>query len=234
MIYLKEVDSTNTYIKDHVDELDSFECVFTDTQTQGKGRIGHTWISEPKKNAAFSLLIKDKDIISKFNQISILTGLVVAEYLEMLGIQNVTLKWPNDVYVNGLKICGILLEGKLPDYVIIGIGVNVNQKSFEGLSATSIYNEMGTRLDTKLVASDIVDYLIMKLKNMTENLDKQDIEQFINKDYLAGSTVSFSYNGETKEGQALGINEDGSYKIKIDNKVLSINSSEINTIRKSN
>lgn len=232
MIYLKEVDSTNKYIKEHVSELDSFECVFTDNQTEGKGRTGHTWLSEPRKNATFSILVKDKDINTNFNIISIVTGLVVAEYLDMLGLNNVTIKWPNDVYVNGYKICGILLEGQLPNYLIIGIGINVNQKNFEGLAASSIYNEIGIRLDTKLVASDIAEYLITKLKNVNDKLSKEDLDEFILKDYLAGTNVTFTYKDERKKGLALGINEDGSYKIIFNEKILSINSDEINTLRK--
>lgn len=231
MINLKEVTSTNDYIKEHINELDNFECVYTSNQTKGKGRTGHTWESEPNKNVALSLLIKSDKIIKNFNIVSILTGVVVADYLEALGLANVSLKWPNDVYVNEQKVCGILLEGNLPEYLIIGAGINVNQQKFEGFSATSIKNELGMKIDPNLVAIDISESLIDALKHIDEDIDSV-IERYTQLDYLLNKTISFVYYGQNLTGIAKGIGFDGSLKVMCEDKLINISSNEVNLVRK--
>jgi BirA family biotin operon repressor/biotin-[acetyl-CoA-carboxylase] ligase len=231
MIELKEVGSTNEYIKEHVNELDNIECVFTSNQTKGKGRTGHTWESEPNKNAAFSILIKDDKIIEKFNLISIVTSVVVAEYLQNLGINEVSIKWPNDVYIASKKVCGILLEGSLPNYMIIGVGINVNQKDFNGFSATSIKNVIGMKIDPKLVAIDVSDALKYSIQNLKDDLSDY-IEEYTELDYLLNKTISFNYNGEFLQGIAKGIDFDGSLKVMCNNKLINVSSNEVNLVRK--
>ena len=231
MINLKEVNSTNDYIKEHINKLDNFECVYTSNQTKGRGRTGHTWESEPNKNAALSLLIKSDKIIKNYNIVSILTGVVVADYLEALGLSNVSLKWPNDVYVNEQKVCGILLEGNLPEYLIIGVGINVNQTNFEGFSATSIKKELGMKIDPNLVAIDISESLIDALKHIDEDVDAI-IERYTSLDYLLNKTISFIYNDENLTGIAKGIDFDGSLKVMCGDKLINISSNEVNLVRK--
>ena len=231
MIKLNEVNSTNNYIKERLNELDNFECVFTMNQTNGKGRTGHTWVSEPNKNVAMSLLIKDDKIIKNFNLVSIVTGVVVAEYLETLGLNKVAIKWPNDVYVNEKKICGILLEGNIPEYIIIGIGINVNQTNFRELNASSIKNEIGIKIDPALVAVDINDILLDTLRHLDTNVNSL-IERYEELDYLLNKTISFSYKGENIEGIAKGIDFDGSLKVLYKNNLINVNTSEVNLVRK--
>lgn len=231
MKYLERIDSTNNYAKEHVEELDDFECVFTMNQFKGKGRTGHTWESEPFKNIAFSLVIKDDEIIKKFNQISILSSLVVANYLELLGIENVKIKWPNDIYVNDKKICGILLEGNLPKYMIVGIGINVNQEFFGELEATSIKNELNIEIDPKLVAVDVVDSLKYRIGELKEDLGEL-VEEYCQKDYLLNRTISFTKDGNFLEGIAKGIDFDGSLKVLYENKLINVSTNEVNLVRK--
>ena len=231
MKYLERIDSTNNYAKEHIEELDDFECVFTMNQFKGKGRTGHTWESEPFKNIAFSLVIKDDEIIKKFNQISILSSLVVANYLELLGIENVKIKWPNDIYVNDKKICGILLEGNLPKYMIVGIGINVNQEFFGELEATSIKNELNIEIDPKLVAVDIVDSLKYRIGELKEDLGEL-VEEYCQKDYLLNRTISFIKDGKCLEGIAKGIDFDGSLKVLYENKLINVSTNEVNLVRK--
>lgn len=230
MKYFEKLDSTNDYVKTHYEELDNFEVVFASNQTKGKGRGEHTWEVEPNKNATFSICIKDDKIIKKYNLISIVTGLLICNFLDMLGIAGVAIKWPNDVYVNGKKIAGILLEGSLPNYLVIGIGINVNQANFPGLSATSIKNEIGTEIDQKLIATDISDALKEELKYLGDDLSEH-IDDYIEYDYLANKTISFTYNDEVLTGIASGINLDGSLKVKVEDKVYNVNSNEVTLLK---
>ena len=231
MKYLERINSTNDYIKEHLEELDDFECVFTLNQFKGKGRTGHTWESEPNKNIAFSLLINDDKNVKKYNLISIVTSLVVADYLELIGVQNVSVKWPNDVYVNDKKICGILCEGNLPKYMIIGVGINVNQEFFGDLNATSIINELGFEIDPKLVAVDVIDSFKYRVNELGDDLGEL-VEEYLQKDYLLNKTISYTLNNEIKEGIAKGIDFDGSLKVLTDKGLINIDSNVVNLVRK--
>ena len=231
MKYFKSLTSTSDYIKEHVNELDNFECVLCDEQTKGRGRDGHTWESHVKKNAMFSILIKDQKIIKKFNLLSVITGLTIAEYLETVGLSDVMIKWPNDVLVNDLKIAGILLEGNIPQYIIVGIGLNVNQTSFPHFPATSIKNEIQENLDTRLVVNDLFDLLKTRYKSLGDDLYDY-IDDYNDKDYLLDKEITFMKDGELCEGIAKGIDLDGSLKVIYNNKTINVFSNEVNLIRK--
>jgi BirA family biotin operon repressor/biotin-[acetyl-CoA-carboxylase] ligase len=101
-------------------------------QENGRGRLGRAWNSPTGKNIALSLILRPKLAPPQAALLSLLTSIAVAETLESAGVPSVRLKWPNDVLVNGKKIAGILLEANLSnkgvDYVIIGIGLNLNSE----------------------------------------------------------------------------------------------------------
>ena len=134
IIWLKEVNSTNEYIKRHINELDNLSVVSTLSQTSGKGQGSHTWHSEPASNLLFSILIKEPGVKAADQKIiSETTAHTLVELLGRHGI-NAWVKPPNDIWVGDKKICGILIEHSLRAgcilWTIIGIGLNVNQTSF--------------------------------------------------------------------------------------------------------
>ncbi|MPN29044.1 Bifunctional ligase/repressor BirA [bioreactor metagenome] len=119
-------------------------------QTNGRGQKGNTWESAEGENLTFSILIKPKFIKAEDQfLISQITTLGIVNYLKNRGI-NSLIKWPNDIYVNNRKICGILIEhylgGDKLSASIIGIGLNVNQREFasDAPNPTSMINETGT------------------------------------------------------------------------------------------
>jgi len=129
--------------------------IVAEEQTAGRGRIKRTWLS-PRGSIALSIIL--------YPQLAYLPSLIMVASLAVVhGIAKVTglksqIKWPNDVLVNGKKVCGILIEsdvkGSVVDYAIIGIGVNVNLRlsQFPEISptATSLSHELGrdvSRLD---------------------------------------------------------------------------------------
>lgn len=134
IIWLNEVDSTNKYVKTHVDELDNLSVVTTLTQTAGRGQGDHKWHSKPVENLLFTILLKNPDVLPA-NQafISDTVAQSVVKLLEKHGIE-AWIKPPNDIWVADKKICGILIEHSLRagriSWTIIGIGLNVNQTVF--------------------------------------------------------------------------------------------------------
>src|SRR5690606_10436096 len=140
LIELKQVNSTNDYLKSKYEELPSFTVVRADYQTAGRGQFDRKWNAARGKNLLFSLLLKD----IPFDQIITIKEWIKSSIFQTLGSfgLDVYFKEPNDVYVDDKKICGILIETKSNeknfDYVIIGIGLNVNQMLFSGFKATSL------------------------------------------------------------------------------------------------
>ena len=149
IIHLENVDSTNNYTANLLlkGEVDSGTVILADKQTQGRGQRGSVWSSNSGENMLFSLFlsteilsVNDQFLLSQFVSVSLI------QMLRNIGL-NAEVKWPNDIYINNKKVAGILIENQLSGYTlkssIIGVGLNVNQKLFENISATSLYNELG-------------------------------------------------------------------------------------------
>lgn len=138
LITKPELKSTNETMSDLLMQCPSLmegTVVRAVCQTAGKGQVGNHWESEDGKNLTFSLLLRPLFLdIQRHFFLSIATSLGIADYLESLEIENVKIKWPNDIYVKGNKICGILIEnvisGREIDTCTVGIGLNVNQVKF--------------------------------------------------------------------------------------------------------
>ena len=133
--HFETIDSTSTYLKNNYNNLDDYTFVSADYQTSGHGRYNRRWYCENKKDLMFSVLVKDKELVSKYSFLSLASATVIYDVLKKLSIKNVSIKWPNDVFVNDKKIAGILLEsvsfGNGIEALIIGVGINVNSTSFD-------------------------------------------------------------------------------------------------------
>lgn len=128
IIVLDEIDSTNEYLKREYQNMSTYTCVLAKKQIAGKGRRGHCWQSHDNQNLTVSFLYKDIENIQDAWKYTLIAAKSIMELLDKNSIKT-KIKWPNDIYVNDQKICGILVETILePDLkgVIIGIGLNVN------------------------------------------------------------------------------------------------------------
>ena len=227
-IHLEKVNSTNTYLKENYQNLPSFTFVRADYKTDGKGSNDRKWLSNDKDNLLFSLLIKEKNVIEKFNVLSLGVAFIIARCLENLGLDDVSIKWPNDVYVKGRKICGILLEGSIPEYVVIGIGINVNQTTFPcnlRTPATSIGLEFKREIDINPLFEDLTNDLYSFITTLNENISV--CEDFIQKhNYLLGKRVKVA----DMVGKVVGLSKDFSLLLDVDGKIKTISSGEIEII----
>lgn len=115
-------------------EMDDCTVVWTKRQTAGRGQMGNGWESEADKNISFSMLLKPEFIHPREQfVISQLTALAVAESVALDGV---SIKWPNDIYVDDDKLAGILIENRLQgqklSHCVLGIGININQEHWVG------------------------------------------------------------------------------------------------------
>lgn len=152
------VDSTNDELRRlAVKGMPEGLIVITDHQTNGRGRRGASWFSPPGESLAFSVLLRPTAPKALWPRLALITGLAVAEALEDY-IPLVGIKWPNDVWAGGKKIAGILVEAG-GDFVVIGIGLNVNTQEFPeevASIATSVALERGEPVSRAEILASVI------------------------------------------------------------------------------
>ncbi len=227
LVHFKEIDSTNSYLKNTYRLLDDFTFVSTDYQSSGKGRNDRVWESNSGENLMFSFLIKNEELMKLSSILSIMIAVEVAKEIEKYDVHNVRVKWPNDVLINDKKVCGILLEGQVPEYLVIGVGLNVNQKEFpDGLRrpATSLSLELNEDIN--------LDELKERLfKNIVDNfLNPQTdayLDYFREHNYLLNKRVRVLINNEPFIGEVVGVDDNFCLQILSSDMILHIDSGEI-------
>lgn len=135
MKYKKYFFETLSSTNDKAKELALFEdegtVIITEEQTKGKGRFGRSWRSSKGKDILFSIILKPDFNPIQMQRIVLLAAAAVNMALKDIGIDSL-IKWPNDIIINGKKVCGILMEmsisGDSVSYGVLGIGINVNQE----------------------------------------------------------------------------------------------------------
>lgn len=136
LIELESVASTNTYASEHLPELPHGTLLLARAQTAGRGQRGNSWESEPGRNVSMSLVLKELPVGPRRQfAVSEATALAVADTIARITCRDdISVKWPNDIYAADRKICGILIEcgisGTSMTHAILGIGINVNQTVF--------------------------------------------------------------------------------------------------------
>ena len=230
IIHFDEIDSTNTYLINNHDNLSDLTICEADYQSQGKGREDRTWLANKNENVMFSILIKDKDLLEQYNALSMLIALLVRNYLSSLEIDNVSIKWPNDVYVNGKKIAGILLEGNVPNYVVVGVGLNLNQNEFDNdlrHPATSFKLEKPEYNSSSLVESQEIIYRFNSLWADFKG-DWLMYDDFIKEhNYLLKKRIKLIDGSRIIIGIVEDIDSQCNLLINIDKEIVKINTGEI-------
>lgn len=230
-IVFESIDSTNTYLKEHYAETEDQTFVRSEEQTAGRGRHTRVWESRKGENLLFSLLLKDRRVFPYFKELSLISALSVAQLLQKYGLESVGIKWPNDVYVRDAKICGILLESvsqETMECLIIGIGLNVNQKTFPNTflhEATSMKNELGKEISLEKVKEDLYRILLNNIQKVTEGYDFQ--KEISAMDYLKGKEAVAQICKEERKVKVTGIQKDGSLKVDLNGETLCLYSGEI-------
>ncbi len=158
--YYKQIDSTNDEAKRLIQKgAGQGTVVIADEQTKGRGKPGSSWYSPPGVAVYLSAIFKsDKDPID-LGLVTISAAKAVVEAIKKISDLAASIKKPNDVLINGKKVCGILTERLASGYLIIGLGVNINNEksSFpEDLNATSLKAETGQ----DYILEDFIDELL--------------------------------------------------------------------------
>jgi BirA family biotin operon repressor/biotin-[acetyl-CoA-carboxylase] ligase len=163
LIYLPEVNSTNTYAADLARSgAPEGAIIFTDHQTAGRGRAGRSWKPLPNQQLILSIVLRPA---FPAHFLVMASAVAVAEAIEEAlaswGGAQVTIKWPNDVLVNGRKVCGVLIETS-DSTAILGMGINVNGALDDpelAARATTLAAEIGGSLEREPLAINLISRL---------------------------------------------------------------------------
>ena len=143
--HLSSIDSTNKFAHNLISKTNPIEgtAIRADEQTAGRGQFGSKWQANPRENITISIILCPKFLLVKQQfLLNAAMALGVYDFInEIIGYSSeLTIKWPNDIYVGNQKIAGILIENSIQQDVInnsiIGIGLNINQKTFSAKQKT--------------------------------------------------------------------------------------------------
>lgn len=221
---LDETDSTNNRAK----ELAASGAlhgtvVVADTQTAGRGRLGRSFVSPSGTGLYMSVIIRPDFSIETAPLITSCAACAAAEAVEELCGSPVSIKWVNDLYMNGRKICGILTEASLSlennslDYAVIGIGVNVRgvREIFSSeLSsiATSVEDETGLKINRNKLCAEILG----KLEKYLAAIESRAfLSEYRRRELLTGNMITANVGGETFTGKAAAIDDNANLVVEL-------------------
>ena len=187
-IKVSQTASTNTYLSRLAATLPGGTVIYTPSQTAGRGQKGNSWESEDGKNLTFSLLLKRPPVKARDQfYLSEAAALAVVEALSAEGGDNFTVKWPNDVYWQDKKACGMLIENSLDGSdiatSIVGIGINVNQEHFlsDAPNPVSLINITGREHDLMALLKRVCS----RIEQLVESLGDADARTDLHQRYMA-------------------------------------------------
>ena len=195
-IKVSQTASTNTYLSRLAATLPGGTVIYTPSQTAGRGQKGNSWESEDGKNLTFSLLLKHPPVKARDQFcLSEAAALAVVEALSAEAGDGFTVKWPNDVYWQDKKICGMLIENSLNGSdiatCIIGIGINVNQERFvsDAPNPVSLINVTGREHDLE----SLLKRVCSRIEQLASSLGDDSARVDLHRRYMA---VLYRNDGE--------------------------------------
>ncbi|RZL46006.1 MAG: biotin--[acetyl-CoA-carboxylase] ligase, partial [Pedobacter sp.] len=216
---------TNNYLKNltsNSEPLPDGTVIMAEHQFAGRGQRDSVWYAEPGKNLTFSLLLRPSFIsVEKQFLLNMLVSVALNNVLLKYLPVGLSVKWPNDIYVNDKKIGGVLIEniivGSNIKQSIIGIGININQSVFKDDlkdKSVSISQILQQDVNIMVVLNEIctqIEQLYLKLKAGKYN-SLHDL--YVNKLYRINKMAKFSHNGEVFDGKIEGVGPTGLLRIK--------------------
>ncbi len=218
IIYMDVVSSTIDIAKEIAPAEKEGTAVIAEKQERGRGRMGRPWISPPRTGIWMSLILKPNIRPDKAYPITQAAAVAAARAIEEVTSLKAGVKWPNDIVVNGKKVCGILTEMSAePDrinYIILSMGINVNtclEDMPEGLrgKATSIRVEQGDKVSRKILVASLLNNFEKVYCDFAQKGFKAVLEDCRRYSVLLGKEIMITQMNETYKGKALDIREDG-------------------------
>lgn len=199
---IDETDSTNNLLSHRcqVEKVPEFTTIWAEKQTSGKGQRGNAWESESGKNLTFSIVLYPTSINARKQFIlSMMISLAIHDVLSLY-TNDISIKWPNDIYWKDKKICGILIENELQgseiSQSVIGIGININQTAFRSLAPNPVSLKLITAqdYDREMLLQQILNTIYLYYEEIKRDKEKtfdQFHQHYMGHLYLRERTALF-------------------------------------------
>lgn len=233
LVVLNEVDSTNTYAKKLAVAEGAADktAVVSESQTKGRGRLGRKFFSPEKSGLYMSLILRPEMTAEESLFITIGAAVAVCRAIEKQTTFKPKIKWVNDIFLNGKKVCGILteagssIENRMLEYVVLGIGVNVKHTDFpEDLKDIAGSIESEDNISRNRLCADIINEFLEIYKNPNR---EALIKEYKEKSLILGKEIEFIKNGIHYEGKASDINSEGNLVVETKDGKEVLNSGEV-------
>lgn len=225
IIRLKSVDSTNLFSLELLKKklLPEGSIIISEEQTAGKGQNNAKWESEAGKNLTFSIILYPQ-FLAPENQFllnkSIALG--IADFVRStFNNHNVTIKWPNDIYIEDKKVAGTLIINSIMskhfEYSIIGIGININQEQFisDAPNPVSFINISKNFFDLEKSLEQLCSFIENRYSQLKNQKIKTIDEDYLNSLYQLNDTKKYLYKGKIIVGNITGVSEYGKLQISV-------------------
>ena len=220
---LEETVSTNQTAKQLAENgAPEGTVVAADRQTGGKGRLGRSFHSPGGTGLYFSLVLRPKMPAAQAYFLTVLASVATAQAIEEVSGEQAAIKWVNDIYVRGKKVCGILTEAAIQfesgalSYAVLGIGINVNppQGGFPAdiaKIAGAVCPDGGAPIDRSALFAAVLKKFWLLYAALP---DRAFLDEYRSRSFLTGKTVTFQKDGNEQTGVVLGIGDDANLLIK--------------------
>lgn len=227
-----ELDSTNSYAKRIVSRgLTNTTLVIADSQTSGRGRLGRSFYSPKGTGVYFSYVYKPKTGLASGVAVTSAAAVAVCRAIrEVTGFKS-GIKWVNDIYIDGKKVCGILCEAitelssEMAQCIIVGIGINVSTVDFPEELVSKAGSLRVKNIDRNRLTASVVNHL----ETLIQGLDKRTfIDEYRRLSLVTGKTIIYTKNGVETKAVAVAIDDDGGLVVRhFDGTETTLNTGEI-------
>ncbi len=232
--YFDEIDSTNSFVLKHAEELKSGDICIAEYQTAGRGRRGRKWASPYGSHLYASMMWQFPRGTAQATGLSLVAGCSLAAVLQQLGLNEVAVKWPNDIYLEGKKLAGILVEmtGQADGVclVVIGIGVNLSMPD----TAAEQIEQPWTDVLSQQTLPDKTEFALalhQQLKADVQRFERLGLSAFVERwrqvDLYINKTVTLLMADNEVEGICRGIDNQGALLLEVAGEVKSFTGGEI-------
>lgn len=221
LFYLEEIDSTNKYAKEHIQDFSDKTVVYTYNQTNGRGRLERKWSYLGEDNIYASIILKPSEEMKEvYSNLTQYLCVILAQTFEEYGVIP-KIKWPNDIQINSKKISGILAEGVIEhgklEGLILGFGINLNTKKelLEQINqpATSLNIETGKIIDKEIFLKKLLERFCLMYDKFIEEGFILIRDEYIRRACFLNKEINVKVFDKTISGIAKDVTENGALKL---------------------
>jgi BirA family biotin operon repressor/biotin-[acetyl-CoA-carboxylase] ligase len=220
----QSLDSTNKYLQEQAEKSDcSGSVVLAERQTSGRGRRGKTWVSPFAANIYMSILWDFEQGAQALEGLSLAIGVAVRRALIEMGLEDVRLKWPNDIYIGNKKLGGILLEmiGDPAGHcsVVIGVGINVSMPASIAVNIDQPWTDCSSESDAPIARSRLAALLIDNIFDILNDFESLGFagyrDEWQEADAFKGLQGTISTPRDSVSGTVIGVDNSGAVQLKL-------------------